>query len=29
MGVNSRTLSSQRAQRYGKGVQRMGLKRET
>jgi predicted CoA-binding protein len=25
MGINSRTLSSQRAQRYGKGVQRMSL----
>jgi len=25
MGINSRTLSSQRAQIYGKGVQRMGL----
>lgn len=29
MGVNSRTLSSRRAQRYGKGVQRMGLKPES
>jgi predicted CoA-binding protein len=25
MGINSRTLSSQRAQRYGKGAQRMSL----
>jgi len=25
IGVNSRTLSSKRAQIYGKGVQRMGL----
>ena len=25
MGINSRTLSSKRAQTYGKGVQRMGL----
>ena len=28
IGVNSRTLSSKRAQPFGKGVQRMGLGRE-
>jgi len=29
IGVNSRTLSSKRAQMYGKGVQRMSLNRPT